>query len=142
MIPTVDKYQGNLTAVGNRVLVSDMDFGEQTTKGGIILTSDDGNVRGIYPRWGKVHSKGPRNEDPYEIGQWILVEHGRWTRGITMSNEGEEDLVLRMVESESILAYADEKPDDVRMSSSSVGDYSPDAVDPGQFVNTAMNNQQ
>ena len=59
-----------------------------------------------------------------------------------MSNEGEEDLIVRMVESESILAYADEKPDDVRMSSSSVGDYAPDAVDPGQFVNTAMNNQK
>ena len=142
MIPTIDKYKGTLTAIGNRVLVSSMDFGEQTTKGGIILTSDDGNVRGIYPRWGKVESKGPRNKDPYEVGQWILVEHGRWTRGITMSNEGEEDLILRMVESESILAYADEKPDDVRMSSSSVGDYAPDAVDPGQFVNTAMNNQK
>ena len=47
---TLAKFEGSLTAVGNRVLVSDMEFGEQTTKGGIILTSDDGNVRGIYPR--------------------------------------------------------------------------------------------
>ena len=47
MIPTIDKYKGDLKAIGNRVLVSEMDFGEQTTKGGIILTSDDGNVRGI-----------------------------------------------------------------------------------------------
>ena len=132
---TLAKFEGNLTAVGNRVLVSDMEFGEQTTKGGIILTSDDGNVRGIYPRWGKVHSKGPRNDDPYEIGQWILIEHGRWTRGVTMTNDGEDEMVLRMVECESILAYADERPEDVLMSGSSVGDYAPDAVDPSGFVN-------
>ena len=136
------KIKGELTPVQNRVLVSHMHFGEQKTAGGLIIRSDDGETRGIYPRWGKVESKGPRNEDPYEVGQWILVELGRWTRGITMSNEGEEDLIVRMVESESILAYADEKPDNVRMSSSSVGDYAPDAVDPGQFVNTAMNNQK
>tara|TARA_B100000900_G_scaffold247866_1_gene210902 strand:- start:1404 stop:1814 length:411 start_codon:yes stop_codon:yes gene_type:complete len=134
-VDTLAKFEGSLTAVGNRVLVSDMEFGEQTTKGGIILTSDDGNVRGIYPRWGKVHSKGPRNDDPYEIGQWVLIEHGRWTRGVTMTNDGEDEIVLRMVESESILAYADEKPDDVLMSGSSIGDYSPDAVDPSGFVN-------
>jgi|TARA_B100001094_G_scaffold45923_1_gene40972 co-chaperonin GroES (HSP10) len=134
-VDTLAKFEGNLTAVGNRLLVSDMHFGEQTTKGGIILGDDDGNVRGIYPRWGKVHSKGPRNKDPYEIGQWVLIEHGRWTRGVTMTNEGEEEIVLRMVESESVLAYADEKPNDVLMSGSSVGDYAPDAVDPSGFVN-------
>ena len=128
---TLAKFEGNLTAVGNRVLVSDMEFGEQTTKGGIILTSDDGNVRGIYPRWGKVHSKGPRNDDPYEIGQWILIEHGRWTRGVTMTNDGEDEMVLRMVECESILAYADERPEDVLMSGSSIGCllYTSDAAD-------------
>mgnify|MGYP003680660801 FL=1 len=80
MIPTIDKYKGNLKAIGNRVLVSDMDFGEQKTAGGLIIGSDDGNVRGIYPRWGKVQSKGPKNVDPFEIGQWILVEHGRKRR--------------------------------------------------------------
>ena len=52
-----------------------------------------------------------------------------------MTNEGEEEIVLRMVESESVLAYADEKPNDVLMSGSSVGDYAPDAVDPSGFVN-------
>ena len=37
-----------------RVLVSDMHFGETKTKGGIILTDDDGSEGGIHPRWGKV----------------------------------------------------------------------------------------
>ena len=51
-------YKGKPRAVGNRVLVSDMYFGEQKTAGGLIINSDDGKVHGIYPRWGKVFSKG------------------------------------------------------------------------------------
>ena len=43
------KMQGSLTAIGNRVLVSHMDFGEQKTAGGLIISSDDGKTRGIYP---------------------------------------------------------------------------------------------
>ena len=37
-------YKGKPRAVGNRVLVSDMYFGEQKTAGGLIINSDDGKV--------------------------------------------------------------------------------------------------
>jgi len=130
----LNTIQGSLKPIGDRVIVSNMYFGEQTTKGGIIITNDDGNVRGIYPRWGKVYAKGPRNKDEYQIGDWVLVEHGRWTRSVSMENNGEE-LELRMVETESILAYSKEKPDGVQMGASSVSDYSPDSVDAGAFIN-------
>jgi hypothetical protein len=103
--------KGQVRAVSNRVLVSDMYFGEQKTSSGIVLTSDDGKTRGIYPRWAKVYCKGPQNKDPYEIGQWILIEHGRWTRGFKI-DDGQGEQELRMVEAESVLAYADEKPND------------------------------
>ena len=103
---------GSLRAVGNRVLVTDMNFGEQKTASGLIIGSDDGKERGIYPRWAKVYAKGPKNNDPYEVGEWILIEHGRWTRGMKIeTSEGE--IEVRMVEAESILAMADEKPNDV-----------------------------
>ena len=62
------KIKGKLSPIGNRVLVSDMHFGEQLTGGGLILTDDNGSTRGIYPRWGKVHSKGPENTDDYSVG--------------------------------------------------------------------------
>jgi co-chaperonin GroES (HSP10) len=103
--------KGQVRAVSNRVLVSDMYFGEQKTSSGIVLTSDDGKTRGIYPRWAKVYCKGPQNKDPYEVGQWILIEHGRWTRGFKI-DDGSGEQELRMVEAESVLAYADEKPND------------------------------
>ena len=107
----------NVRAIGNRVLVTEMDFGEQKTKSGLIISSDDGQTRGVYPRWGKVFSKGPQNNDVYTVGQWVLVEHGRWTRGMKIELEELGEVEMRMVESESILAYSETKPDDVRIGS-------------------------
>jgi co-chaperonin GroES (HSP10) len=104
-----------IRAVGNRVLVTDMYFGEQTTASGLIISSDDGKERGIYPRWGRVYAKGPDNKDEYQVGQWILVEHGRWTRGMNIETATDGEIELRMVESESVLAYSDEKPEGVRI---------------------------
>jgi len=112
MATNLHTIQGDLTPVKNRVLVRDMYFGEQKTASGLIINNDDGTTRGIYPRWGKVYAKGPTNEDEYEVGDWVLVEHGRWTRGVNIHN-GKEELELRMVEAESVLAVSEEKPSDV-----------------------------
>ena len=69
--------------------------------------------RGIHPRWGKVFAIGHENDDEYEIGDWILVEHGRWSRGVTMEDENGIKTVVRVVEAESILGTSKEKPADV-----------------------------
>jgi len=106
------KIKGKLSPIRNRVIVSDMHFGEQVTRSGLILTGDDGTSRGIYPRWGRVHAKGPENTDDYNVGDWILVEHGRWTRGVDV-DEGNGEATLRMVEAESIIGWSKEKPADV-----------------------------
>ena len=89
-----------------------MYFGEQKTKSGLIILDDDAQSRGIYTRWGKVYAKGPKNEDDYAVGEWVLVEHGRWTRGVKLEIDNEE-IILRMVEAESILAFQNEQPNDV-----------------------------
>lgn len=103
-----------IRAVTDRVIVTDMYFGDQVTKGGIIVKDDDGSTRGIYPRWGRVYTKGPENTDDYKKGDWVLVEHGRWTRTVKVEIDGEE-MEMRMVEAESILAVSAEKPADVQM---------------------------
>ena len=90
MATNLHTIQGDLTPVKNRVLVRDMYFGEQKTAGGLIISNDDGTTRGIYPRWAKVYAKGPTNNDDYNNGDWILVEHGRWTRGVKINNGNEE----------------------------------------------------
>lgn len=123
----------DIAAVGNRVLVTDMHFGEQTTASGLILSSDDGKTRGIYPRWAKVHRKGPKNNDPYEVGEWILIEHGRWTRGVKLETETDGEIEVRMVEAESVLAYSNEKPADVYIGAEYTD--GPVDIDPGSFMN-------
>jgi len=103
--------QGNVTAIGDRVLVTDMYFGEQTTSGGIIIANDDGKTRGIYPRWAKVYNKGPENKDEYNVGDWILIEHGRWTRAMQVQSDSNDEIEIRMVDASNILAVSDERPE-------------------------------
>ena len=50
-------------------------------------------------------------------------------RGITL----EDDTVVRMVEAESILGYAEAKPDDIRIGREF--DDGPATIDPGEFIN-------
>lgn len=132
MAQNINAIKGKLRAVGNRVLITDMYFGEQKTASGLILRNDDGTTRGIYPRWGKVYAKGPKNEDPYEKGHWILIEHGRWTRAMKI-DEGNGEIDVRMVETESILAWSDEKPSDVYIGSE-FNDGQHATIDPSAFM--------
>lgn len=90
------------------VLVSDMDFGEVTLKSGIILRSDDGQAHGVKPRWAKVYKIGPEQQDVKE-GQWILIEHGRWTRKIKI-DDGTGVKEIQKVDIDAILAVSDDAP--------------------------------
>lgn len=133
MALNLNTINGKLSPIGNRVIVSNMYFGEQKTASGLIISNDDGKTRGIYPRWGMVHSKGPDNKEEYQVGDWVLIEHGRWTRSVKI-DEGDGETELRMVEAESILAYSDEKPDGVSIGAEYTD--GPADIDPGSFINT------
>ncbi len=106
---TVDN---DIKPLKKRVLVSDMHFGETKTKGGIILTDDDGSESGIHPRWGKVYAIGDQQED-VTVGQWVMVSHGRWSRGFKVKKEGVE-LEVRMIDENDILLVSDDEPEQNR----------------------------
>ena len=133
MSQNLSAVEGSLRAIGNRVLVTDMYFGEQVTESGIIISSDDGKTRGVYPRWGRVYRKGPLVDEPYDIGDWILVEHGRWTRGINLV-DGDEEFEVRMIETESVLGWSNEKPEGLVLGNE-YSDGETATVDPGAFIN-------
>jgi hypothetical protein len=100
----------NVRAIQDDVIVCDMDFGEIVTAGGIVIRSDDGQAHGVKPRWGRVYRVGPRQHDVKE-GEWILIEHGRWTRKVKIrDNDGEKE--IQKVEVKSILAVSAERPND------------------------------
>ena len=103
-----------LRPIHDHVLVTDLYFGEQKTKGGIIVRDDNGTARGVYPRWARVWAKGSENKDEYNVGDYILIEHGRWTRKMELEIDGEEITVHR-VDVDAILAVSDEKPNELQI---------------------------
>ena len=103
----------DITPLKKRVLVSDMHFGETKTKGGIILTDDDGSESGIHPRWGKVYAIGDQQED-VKVGEWVMVSHGRWSRGFKIKKKGVE-LEVRMIDENDILLVSEDEPVQNRM---------------------------
>jgi co-chaperonin GroES (HSP10) len=106
------KVTGKVTPLGDKILVSHMDFGMEKTASGIYVPSDDGKTQGIRPRWGRVWAVGPDQQD-VQVGEWILIEHGRWTRKYEIEQEDGSILKVHGVDNNCILMAADEKPSDV-----------------------------
>ena len=86
-----------------------MHFGERKSAGGIILMDDDGTEGGIHPRWAKVYAVGNQQED-VTVGQWVMVSHGRWSRGFKVKKDGVE-LEVRMIDENDILLVSDDEPE-------------------------------
>ena len=101
-------------AILDHIIVAEMNFGEQVSKGGIVIKSDDGKTEGVKPRWAKVWAIGPDQKD-VKVDEWVLVEHARWTRGIEIETETGETITIRRIDSNAILAAADRCPEDVSL---------------------------
>jgi len=108
----MNKVKGTLKPLKDHVLISDMNFEEQRTSWGLVIQSDDGKSEGIKPRWGRVWAVGPDQKD-VKVGEWILVEHGRWTRGFDLEREDGTTTTLRRVDTKGILLSADQPATDI-----------------------------
>lgn len=118
--------KAQIRPLGDAVIVSDMAFDERISRGGIVLLNDNGTGRGIRPRWGKIYAVGPDQTDPELVpGRWILVAHGRWTRGIEVEDENGKT-ALRRVDPKDIMCAADELPNDETFSDAVHIDKKPD----------------
>ena len=94
----------------DHVIVTEMNFHQRTTSGGIIIPGDDARSSGVRPRWAKVLAIGPEQQD-VEVGDWICVAHGRWTRGVAV-DFGDGSRVIRRVDNDDILLVSKEQPSD------------------------------
>lgn len=96
----------------NNILVSEIEKGMQKVNG-IIIPDDNMKDRGIKPRWCKVFAIGPKVYD-IEVGMWILVDHGRWTRGFEAEISGETNM-YRFVDFKDVLGVQWEKPEGINV---------------------------
>jgi co-chaperonin GroES (HSP10) len=108
----IDRNQ--LKPLRDAVIVSEMNFDERLSTGGIVLVKDNGKSSGIRPRWGRVYAVGP-DQHAVKVGTWICVEHGRWTRGLDIEDEHGKQ-TLRRVDPKDIMMESDEMPQDVTFS--------------------------
>lgn len=100
----------SLSVIKDHILVTEMAFKDRKLSSGILLLNDDGKTSGIRPRWAKVYAVGPEQKE-IQVGQWIFVEHGRWSRGIEVEVDNEQ-LTLRRVDPKSIIFVSDQEPNE------------------------------
>ena len=106
----MNAIRGKITPLKDKILVSDMNFEAQYTASGIYIPSDDGKSEGVKPRWGRVWAVGPEQKD-VRVGEWIYVEHGRWTRGLEIEDPSGEK-TIRRVDNKDILMVSNDPQQD------------------------------
>jgi hypothetical protein len=111
----------------DHIIANEMTFGGRQLNSGVILLADDGKTDGIRPRWCQVYAVGPEQKD-VKVGQWILVEHGRWTRGVHVEIEDEE-LTLRRIDGSAMMMVSDEYPDNIETISQAVDGEKKERID-------------
>jgi co-chaperonin GroES (HSP10) len=95
-----------LTPLHDNTIVCDLVFDERITRNGIVLLNDNGRSEGIRPRWCKVYAIGPDQKD-VTVGQYVLISHGRWTRGVKI-DDGDGVKTIHRVDNADILMVSDE----------------------------------
>lgn len=111
----IDITDSNFEILNRDVVVTEMTFDERITTGGIILRNDNGTGYGIRPRWGRVYAVGPEQRE-VQVGDWVCVAHGRWTRGVQITDNG-VTTTIRKIDPNDILLISDAAPSDDTLSS-------------------------
>jgi len=100
------KGDHTITPLPDVVLVHNMEYGENRLSSGIIVPDDNGQERGIRPRYGTVYAVG-KNIDYIKPGNKVLVSHGRWSRGIKIREANGDSTVIRRVDPNDILMVSE-----------------------------------
>lgn len=104
------------TALHDYVIVTDMNFDQKLSRGGIIIMGDDKKLEGIHPRWARVYAVG-KDQKEIRIGQYVCVAHGRWTRGLEIEDQ-DGTKTIRRIDTKDILMVSDEPMQDETMGDS------------------------
>ena len=131
----MSKVTGKLNPIRDNILITDMEFGETKTNGGLVLLSVDGKAEGVKHRWGRVWAIGPDQKD-VKVGEWILLEHGRWTRGVTVVEDDGSEITIRRADLKAILAVSDDRPSEDGFGKHSTVSHA--TVDPSTFMNRSF----
>jgi co-chaperonin GroES (HSP10) len=96
-----------LRPLHDHIIVADMQFTDRVTATGLFIPSDDKQIHGVHPRWGRVYEIGPDQKD-VAVGEYVLIAHGRWTRGANIIDGTGANLTIRRIDNNDILAVSSE----------------------------------
>lgn len=99
----------NIKVFKDRVMVTDIEFGDQIRKSGFIIPDDDGKAHGVKARWAKVLKVGPDQKE-LAPGLHVLLEHGRWTRAVPVIVDGIETKMFMIDYPRAVLIVSEKKP--------------------------------
>jgi len=113
------KITGQAEPLPDDILVVEMEQGQRLSRGGIILSDDTAYssfdekdakaAKGIRARWAQVYKVGS-NVDYVSAGEYVLVEHGRWTYAIDFIDENDEEVKVQKIDPAGILLMSDTEP--------------------------------
>jgi len=95
----------SLRPLHDTIILTNLEVGDRLSTGGIIIPNDDGKETGIRARWGQVYAVGPEQKD-VKVGEWILMQHGRWTTGADLKLEGSEKFRFWRADPKGILGIS------------------------------------
>lgn len=87
----------SLKVLHDKVLVTEMEFGERISLGGIIQIDDDSKFEGVRPRWARVCATGPK-QNKIQVGDYVLLHHARWTRAIPVEDDQGQKINVHMID--------------------------------------------
>jgi len=109
------KQEKTVKPIKKRILGTLCEYGPRRSKSGILLLDDNGKEHGIRPRWFRVKAIGPDQED-VSIGDYILVEHGRWTWAIdVVDDKGNITEKIRMLDENGVIGISDGRPHELNL---------------------------
>lgn len=103
-----------LVCLPNSFYVDSLEIGEKKTKFGFIIPEEKMDARGefVRPRWARVLFKAD-NVKNIEVGDWVLLSHGRWSSSIVMLKDGTQKKIWFISPKsikEGLLAVSKTKP--------------------------------
>ena len=98
----------HLKSLHNTLLVKNFQYGERKLTSGLIVADDDMQAHGIHPRWGEVFAVGKKITD-IKVGDFILISHGRWTRGFKVT-VNKETFLARHIDTSAVLCVTKTPP--------------------------------
>ncbi len=96
----------SIRAISDHIIVTDMNFDQKISHGGIIIPTGDRKLEGIHARWARVYAIG-KDQNDVRVGQYVCVKHGRWTRGLDIEDDQGEK-TIRRIDNNDILLVSDD----------------------------------